>query len=286
MSRGGRLVASLLAALILAAPATAAAQDVGGFELVALAERATGEPAAREQLLAVKSVDGQPVAVRAALEGARGAELERRARLIAASVEAVGEAEPPPAAEQRREARELLAERRFHGAELPRPFAGPLAWLGDRVEPVFAWINDLGEGIPGGPIALWTLLAAGVLLAATTVTSTTIRRRALAIERARTAALPATEDPRALEREAARAERDGDWERAVRLRFRAGLLRLDRRDVIGYRPSLTTGEVARAVGSPAFDEVGERFDAIAYGGRPAEREDAEHARRAWAEVLA
>ncbi len=88
-----------------------------------------------------------------------------------------------------------------------------------------------------------------------------------------------------LEREADRAERDGEWERAVRLRFRAGLLRLDDRRVIAYRPSLTTGEVARSVGSPAFREVGERFDAIAYGGRTAEREDAEHARRGWAEVL-
>jgi hypothetical protein len=71
----------------------------------------------------------------------------------------------------------------------------------------------------------------------------------------------------------------------VRLRFRAGLLRLDRRHVIEYRQSLTTGEVARAVRSRAFTEVGERFDAIAYGGRRAERQDAEHARRGWAEVL-
>jgi hypothetical protein len=102
----------------------------------------------------------------------------------------------------------------------------------------------------------------------------------------RRAALPATEDPRALEREAERAEREAEWERAVRLRFRAGLLQLDRRRVIAYRPSMTTGEVARAVRSPAFAEVGERFDAIAYGGRPAEREDAEAARRGWETVLA
>ena len=283
MSHRGRLVASLLATLILAAPSPAAAQEVGGNELVALAERAAGDPAAREQLLAVESVEGRPVAVREALEGARGAELERRARLIAAGVAA---AEAPPPAEQRRQAREVLSERRFRGAQLPRPFAGPLEWLGDRIEPVVDWINDRGAGVPGGPVVLWTLLAAGVLLAAATVTSTTIRRRALAIERARKAALPATDDPRALEREAERAERDGDWERAVRLRFRAGLLRLDRRNVIVYRPSLTTGEVARAVGSPAFREVGDRFDAIAYGGRAAERDDAEHARRGWAEVLA
>jgi hypothetical protein len=283
VSRRGRLVAPLLAALIMAAPSTAAAQEVSGNELVRLAERAE-DPAARAQLLAVETVEGRPVAVREALEGARGAELIRRALLIRSSVRAAYSA--APTAESRREAQAVLDERRFHGAELPRPFAGPLEWLGDRIEPVIEWIDERGAGLPGGSITLWTLLAAGVVLGAATLTSTTIRRRALAIERARRDALPATEDPRALEREAERAERDGDWERAVRLRFRAGLLRLDRRNVIVYRSSLTTGEVARAVDSPAFNEVGARFDAIAYGGRPAERDDAEHARRAWAEVLA
>jgi hypothetical protein len=283
--RRGRLVATLLAALALAAPSTASAQAVSGAELTALAERAASDPAARAELLRVEQVDGRPVAVGEALEGARGEELERRAGLIAASVEAADD-EAPPAAEQRRQAQELLDERRFHGAELPRPLQGPFEWLGDRIEPAIEWINDRGARVPGGPIVLWTILAAGVLLAAATLTSTTIRRRALAIERARAAALPPTDDPRALEREAERAERESDWERAVRLRMRAGLLRLDRRNVIVYRPSLTTGEVARTLRSPAFSEVGERFDAIAYGGRPAERDDAEHARRAWAEVLA
>jgi hypothetical protein len=189
-------------------------------------------------------------------------------------------------AEDRRRAHAILEERRFNGADLPRPFAGPLEWLGDRIEPVLDWFDDLGQDVPGGPFVLWLALAGLVILLAGTVTTTTIRRRAIAIERARAAALPATEDPHALERAADRAERDGDWELAVRLRFRAGLLRLDHRRVIEYRPSLTTGEVARAVSSPVFSEVGERFDAIAYGGRPAERDDAEHARRGWAEVLA
>ena len=280
-----RLAASLIAALALAAPATAAAQEaVSGTELTALAERAADDESVRAQLLAVERVDGRPVAVREAMEGAQGAELEQRARLIAAGVAEAGEA--TGAAEPRREAQRVLEQRRYHGAELPRPFAGPLGWLGERIQPAVDWINDRGVNMPGGPLALWMILATGVLLAAFTITGTTIRRRALAIERERRAALPAGDDPRALEREAERAERDGAWELAVRLRMRAGLLRLDRRNVIVYRPSLTTGEVARAVASPAFREVGERFDAIAYGGRPAEREDAEHARRGWAEVLA
>jgi uncharacterized protein DUF4129 len=217
-----------------------------------------------------------------------------RGRLAAAVVAALALAAPATApaqdatspAEARRQAREILDERRFHGADLPRPFAGPLEWLGDRLEPVLDWFDDLGEEVPGGPFTLWLILSCAVIALAGRITTTSIGRRAIAIERARAAALPKAEDPHALERAADRAERDGDWELAVRLRFRAGLLRLDRRRVIEYRPSLTTGEVARAVSSPAFSEVGERFDAIAYGGRPAEREDAEHARRGWAEVLA
>jgi hypothetical protein len=277
------VLAGLLAALALAAPPAAPAQAVSGAELTALAERAATDEDARAELLAVERVDGRAVAVREALEGALGEQLGRRAQLIAESVAADEPATTP--ADGRREARAVLDERRFQGADLPRPLAGPLEWLGDRIEPVIDWLNDAGAGVPGGPIVLWTVLAAVVLLGATLVTSATIRRRALALDRARAAAVPAAEDPTALEGEAERAERDGDWERAVRLRFRAGLLRLDRRRVIVYRPSMTTGEVARALDSPAFREVGDRFDAIAYGGRPAERDDAEHARRGWAEVL-
>jgi hypothetical protein len=279
----GRLAATVVAALALAAPAVASADDVTRAELAALAERADSDAAARERLLAVDRVDGRPVAVREALAGARGDEFAERARILAASVETAAAGTP---SEDRRRAQAVLAERRFNGAGVPRPFAGALEWLGDRLQPIADWIDDLGGGVPGGPIVLWLTLAALLVLAAGAVTSTAIGRRAIAVERARAAALPASEDPRALEREAERAERDGDYGSAVRLRFRAGLLRLDRRHVIEYRPSLTTGEVARAVESPAFAEVGERFEAIAYGGREAGRDDADHARRGWAEVLA
>jgi hypothetical protein len=188
-------------------------------------------------------------------------------------------------AEARRQAAEILDDRRFTGSDIPRPFEGPLDWLGDRIEPILEWINDRGASVPGGPLVLWLALSALVLLAAGGITATTIRRRALAIERRRAAAAPQAENPAALERAADEAERSGDWERAVRLRFRAGLLRLDRRRVLTYRPSLTTGEVARAVAVPAFSDVGARFDEIAYGGRAAERADAEAARHGWTTVL-
>jgi uncharacterized protein DUF4129 len=281
--RRGRLAAFAVAALALAAPSPAAAEAVSASELVALADRAVRDEAARERLLAVDEVDGRPVAVRIALAGARGKEIADRARLIAAL--ASGPPEQAPA-DARAEAREVLDDARFKGAGLPRPLEKPLAWLSDRIQPILDRVNDLGGSVPGGPPVVWTLLAILVLLLASMITSTSIRRRATAIERARAAAVPEADDPHALERSAAEAEHEGQWERAVRLRFRAGLLRLDRRKVLVYRPSLTTGEVARTIKVPAFDEVGSRFDEIAYGGRAAEREDAEASQQGWKDVLA
>jgi hypothetical protein len=278
-----RSVAILVATLALAAPATAAAQSVTSDELVALGARAALDTRARDQLLAVDEVDGRPVDMRAALADARGREIVARTSAIAAIV---GEQGRGSTAADRRRAAAVLDERRFKGAQLPQPLKKPIEWLGDRLEPIFDWVDDRGATVPGGPLVLWLILSAAILLAAGGVTGTTIRRRALAIERARAAALPATDDPHALERMADSAEEEGQYERAVRLRFRAGLLRLDRRHVLVYRPSLTTGEVARAIRAPAFAEVGSRFDEIAYGGRPAERADAEAARQGWRDVLA
>jgi Domain of unknown function (DUF4129) len=206
------------------------------------------------------------------------------AALVVAAPTTAAAADASPA-EARRQAAEILDERRFKGSEIPRPFEKPLTWLGDRIESIIRWIDGRGASVPGGPPALWITLSAFVLLAAGAITGTTIRRRAAAIDRRRAAAAPATENPAALERAADDAEREGDWDRAVRLRFHAGLLRLDRRRVLTYRPSLTTGEVARAIGVAAFAEIGADFDEIAYGGRPAGREDAEAARRRWKTVL-
>ena len=76
-------------------------------------------------------------------------------------------------------------------------------------------------------------------------------------------------DPDELERQAAAAERAGDLAHAVRLRFVAGVLRLDRAGVIAYRSSLTTGQLRAALRSGSFAEIASAFDEITYGGRPA-----------------
>jgi hypothetical protein len=94
-----------------------------------------------------------------------------------------------------------------------------------------------------------------------------------------------SEDPGDLEREADRAERSGDLETALRLRFRAGLLRLGRARVLPERPSLRTFEARRALRNPRFDGLARDFDEVVYGGRSPQPADVETARAEWPRVL-
>jgi hypothetical protein len=186
----------------------------------------------------------------------------------------------------RESAREILSDRRFSHDPAPRPLRGVVEWIGDRLASIGRWLGDLIDTVPA---VLW--LAIGLLLVALLFARvfTNVRGR-----RRRTApagvAMPGTlgpdEDPNALERDAELAERGGDLDRAVRLRFRAGLLRLGRRGAIHYRPSVTTGEVRRTLGSQRFDELAQTFERVAYGGQDATPPDVDAARREWPHVLA
>ena len=77
-----------------------------------------------------------------------------------------------------------------------------------------------------------------------------------------------------------------DSTHALRLRFRAGLLRLGDRGAIRYRPSVTTNEVRRVLGSETFDELARTFEAVAYGGRDARAARPRHGAREWPRVVA
>jgi Domain of unknown function (DUF4129) len=187
------------------------------------------------------------------------------------------------AASARSQARQILHERRFRGSDVPRPFAGLVRWLGDRLQPVVDFFDRISLRVGRGPF--WALLGLLVLVVAALLARGSIRRRSAAAARAARAHAPGRDDPAALEREADRAAAAGEWETAVRLRFRAGLLRLDARELIEYRPSLTTGEVSETIFSPAFDRVGADFDEIAYGGRPAGEADEAASREGWERVL-
>ena len=93
------------------------------------------------------------------------------------------------------------------------------------------------------------------------------------------------EDPRALDRRAEAAEEAGDLEAALRLRFRAGLLRLDERGAIDFRASLSTSEVRHTLDSDAFDALAATFDDVVYGGRTASPDDLAEARETWPRIV-
>jgi hypothetical protein len=186
--------------------------------------------------------------------------------------------------EARRNAQHILSDGRFHSTSTPRPLRGPLKWLGDRLDTLF---SPIGRFLQSIPTPIWYLVLAGLIGLVAWVVTRAVRRRSAPSVRKSTARRDADEheDADALERAADAAERDGDLARAVRLRFRAGLLRLGDRGAIHYRPSVTTGEVRRTLESERFDGLAGTFEAVAYGGRAADRPDVDESRREWPHVL-
>jgi hypothetical protein len=134
---------------------------------------------------------------------------------------------------------------------------------------------------------LWAILAGLVVGVALFAAMRIARRRSLQ-ERGGPGVWPRgerPEDPQTLERLAEEAEYRGDLEAALRLRFRAGLLRLGRAQVLELRPSITTVEVRRALRSRRFDGLARSFDEVVYGRRSPRAEDVADARTEWPLVL-
>ena len=274
-----RLAGVLAAAALAACPAVAHAEAVGGAELRDLAARAAEDPGALERLRGVDAVDGRPVDVGAALGDARGAELRARLDVLAGPARA---ARDP--ARARAAARDVLAGSRFSPPEVPGPFRGVLRRIASWISPALDLVPALDDLLPGGRPVVWAIIVALVGALTALLAGRTLQRGTTG-PRARSAPGAVPEDPDALERRAREAAARGDHELALRLGFRAGIARLDRRGVIELRPSLSTGEVARAVQRPAFDRTAARFDEVVYGGRPAAAGDVAAAQAAWAEAL-
>lgn len=275
--RVGRLLIFVAAVCLGATAPAAAAEDVSAEELRALAGRAEHDPAARQALAEVRRVDGRPVDMGLALEGADEAERRSRLRTLADG------GEPVPVAGAGDDARRILEGRRYNPAQPPRPLRGVLRRLGD-------WLRPVGDLVGRVRIPDWAqvVLAVAVLAGAVAVAARLAsRRKAVAVA---TGTLPEhrrkrRDDPGAIEREADDAERGGDFDLALRLRFRAGLLRLDAAGAVELRPSLTTGELRRRVPSDSLRELTSTFEAVAYAGEPADADDVAAARRDWPRVL-
>ena len=255
--------------------------------LRSLARAALHDDRALARLRRVELVDGAPVRLGEALGDADGARLDRRLRTLAAAAPA-----PPPtsASEARARAAEILAQERFHPSELPRPLRRLLEPLGRVLGPVVEFVarvwSSIVDAVPGGESVVWVVLGAIVVAAAAAVATTIARRRATAVPSGNGEARGGARlDPGELERRAEEAEAAQRLEEALRLRFVAGLLRLDRARAIRFSPSLTTHQVGRALRSADFDSVARTFDEVVYGRRPPGPDDVAAARSGWARVL-
>ena len=183
-------------------------------------------------------------------------------------------------------ARRILSERRFRAPDVPRPFRGVMETLGRWLRQAWdAFLDALDALLPGADAVVWTVLAIGAVTAAVLVALRMSRRRSVVLGVAARTPAPGGPDPKALEGQADEAERAGDYATAVRLRFRAGLLRLDAGAPRRSTESMTSREVARRLRSARFDLLAAAFDQIVYGGRPATIADAETHRREWAALL-
>ncbi len=287
MRRAGAVLACALACAGWPAGAYGAAATAA--EVRALAADAQRDGAALERLRAIDVVDGRPAQLAAAL---RGSDAELRARLRALAQDAPRKGPPAPGstpAAAREQAREVLAQRRFQGTKVPSPLRSVRERIGDALrsvgrpfESAFRW---LAERLPGGPAVLWALLASAVLATAALLAGRAASRRIGADEGDGAGAEDEQRMSAArLRQEAERAERRGDLEQALRLRFRAGLVDLDDRELIELRPALTNRELLSGVRSPTLAGLVEGFEAVAYGGRPADEDDLRSACDGWPRV--
>lgn len=191
----------------------------------------------------------------------------------------------------RETARAILSEDRFRARETPAPFRGVLRWLGDVLAPIGRVLAPVGDFL-GSFGWLWenvwarVFVLAGVAAIVAALSLVVIRRRsAIAVTRGSSSHGGEREDPFQLERRAEEAEARGDYETGVRLRFQAGVLRLQNTGRVRRGRTSATRAIGRQLHSDVFDGLGATFDEVAYGGRAATPADADAARNAWKRVL-
>lgn len=195
-------------------------------------------------------------------------------------------------AELRDKARDILSEDRFRVRHTPGPFRGVLRWLADVLAPIGRLLAPVGRFF-GRFGWLWENTVARVMLVVVVVAVVAAlsqvvirRRRVAAVVRGGGRRDAKAEDPSRLERAAEEAEARGDYAAGVRLRFQAGVIRLQDAGRVRRGRTTATRAIGRQLRSDVFDDLGATFDEVAYGGRAATPDDAATARDAWKRVLA
>jgi hypothetical protein len=199
----------------------------------------------------------------------------------------------------RRQANEILSKAPYRKSpgHTPRPLAGLFHALGRALHAVIGrpaeWLYHhpllhIGHGFTTAFGGWWELVLGAMAVALGVVVGVLIARRRTRVS-ARLMASGAgpisVEDPDDIERRAAEAERGGDYEAAVRLRFRAGLLRLGRQGIVFNQDALTGRQLSSVLHSPTFDTLARRHERIVYAGDRATAVDSTAARQSWPQVL-
>ena len=178
-------------------------------------------------------------------------------------------------------ARRILAERRFQPRRSPQPLRRPITWVGQK-------INDITDPLVR-PLRqhswLLVLIAVAGLALFVVFTLRVGRGRIQAAVDRRLLHGDTAVDPDELDAAADRAAASGDHELALRLRFKAGLVRLERAGRIGPSSGRTNGDVRRQLESESFTALADRFDEVVYGGDDATAGDDRDARDGWRHVL-
>ncbi|MBT2485424.1 MULTISPECIES: DUF4129 domain-containing protein [unclassified Microbacterium] len=181
----------------------------------------------------------------------------------------------PDGDEARRWAEEELSNPRYAEA---KP-----TWFDLVARDIGRFLADLFSSDNGANIGPSALIIVTVLIAAALITALIFwgrPRRSRAVRSARTDLLGASDDRSAaqLRSDAERRARDGDWDAAVILRYRAIARSLLERDLIDPAPGATAQSIARAASEVFTDEASAMrnaavaFDDVRYLRHPASEE--------------
>lgn len=245
-------------------------------EVVALIE-SSDLPALRS----VTEIAGTPIDMATILDASES-DLVERLGSLKHHVERTFQTVAPSDADVGDVARSVLEQSKYE-------VGGESAW--DRLGSLLlAWFDQFIEWLTsalGGPTNTAIIFLAVVSVVGFAAFRFFARRRSSAIERELTLERLIADggDPDTLERQADDAAARGQFETAVRLRFLAGLLRLDLSGRITFRPGLTTSEIADTVDDRRFDRLVDDFNDVVYGGRDATSVHHRDAITGWSQVL-
>lgn len=146
-----------------------------------------------------------------------------------------------------------------------------------------------GPATPQGMMAaaLQLVLGAGIVVAVALGARWLIRRRSAAAPRDKPVpveALPPV-SPEELVDQAERASRAGDYATAIRLRFKAGIVRLGRRGVVVGGEHTTNPGISQQLDLEEFDRLASAFERVVYGGHEADAAVDSDSRDTWPTVI-